>query len=136
MNGRPPWYQHFRQSAFREDPEEMMAHVHRAGDADDAVADEGLSAEERYQRLLGPQPGRYRPDVLVVPPDPGIWGADHVHGKDTLLVVEVVSKSSAHDDHEVKPHGCAHGKVPLTGGSHGSGRTGRESDSPLRRTRG
>jgi Uma2 family endonuclease len=63
--------------------------------------------------FLGPQLGRYRPDLLVVPPDPTLWGKDHVFGKDTLLVVEVVSKSSSLDDHEVKPRGCALGKVPL-----------------------
>jgi Uma2 family endonuclease len=63
--------------------------------------------------FLGPQLGRYRPDLLVVPPKPTLWGDDHVFGKDTLLVAEVVSKSSTHDDHEVKPRGCARGGVPL-----------------------
>lgn len=63
--------------------------------------------------FLGPQLGRYRPDLLVVPPKPTLWGEDHVFGKDTLLVAEVVSKSSAHDDHEIKPQGCARGGVPL-----------------------
>jgi Uma2 family endonuclease len=63
--------------------------------------------------FLGPQLGRYRPDVLVVPPNPLRWGQDHVFGSATLLVVEVVSPSSAHDDHETKPRGCARGGVPL-----------------------
>jgi Uma2 family endonuclease len=63
--------------------------------------------------FLGPQLARYRPDLLVVPPDPKRWGDDHVHGEDTVLVAEVVSRSSAHDDHETKPRGCALGKVPL-----------------------
>lgn len=63
--------------------------------------------------FLGSQLGRYRPDILVVPPNPPRWGKDHVFGNSTLLVVEVVSPSSAHDDHEKKPLGCARGEVPL-----------------------
>jgi Uma2 family endonuclease len=77
------------------------------------MTERGWEAWNDVALFLGPQLGRYRPDVLVVPPDPGLWGNDHVFGKDTLLVVEVVSKSSGHDDHEVKPRGCALGKVPL-----------------------
>ncbi|GLY84255.1 Uma2 family endonuclease [Actinoallomurus iriomotensis] len=77
------------------------------------VTERGWKVWNDVALFLGPQLGRYRPDVLVVPPDPGLWGEDHVFGKDTLLVAEVVSKSSAHDDHEVKPRGCARGKVPL-----------------------
>lgn len=77
------------------------------------MTERGWEAWNDVALFLGPQLGRYRPDVLVVPPDPGLWGNDHVFGKDTLLVVEVVSKSSGHDDHEVKPRGCAAGKVPL-----------------------
>ncbi|MGI5226538.1 Uma2 family endonuclease [Actinoallomurus sp. CA-142502] len=77
------------------------------------MTERGWEAWNDVALFLGPQLGRYRPDVLVVPPDPGLWGEDHVFGKDTLLVAEVVSKSSAHDDHEVKPRGCARGKVPL-----------------------
>lgn len=63
--------------------------------------------------FLGPQLARYRPDLLVVPSDPKRWGEDHVHGEDTILVAEVVSRSSEHDDHVAKPRGCALGKVPL-----------------------
>ncbi|GLY72753.1 Uma2 family endonuclease [Actinoallomurus iriomotensis] len=77
------------------------------------MTERGWEAWNDVALFLGPQLGRYRPDVLVVPPDPGLWGEGHVFGKDTLLVAEVVSKSSAHDDHEVKPRGCARGKVPL-----------------------
>lgn len=33
-------------------------------------------------------------------------------GNATLLVVEVVSKSSVRDDHEIKPRACARGGVP------------------------
>lgn len=62
---------------------------------------------------LGSQADRYRPDLTVVPARPRMWGKDHVRGDDTLLVVEVVSESSQHDDHVVKPRGCARGKVPL-----------------------
>src|SRR5262245_23878675 len=75
------------------------------------VTERGWKIWNDVALFLGPQLGRYRPDILVVPPDPGLWGEDHVWGKDTLLVVEVVSRSSAHDDHEVKPRGCALGKV-------------------------
>jgi Uma2 family endonuclease len=77
------------------------------------MTERGWEAWNDVALFLGPQLGRYRPDILVVPPDPGLWGDDHVFGKDTLLVAEVVSKSSVHDDHEVKPRGCARGKVPL-----------------------
>lgn len=77
------------------------------------MTERGWEAWNDVALFLGPQLGRYRPDILIVPPDPGLWGDDHVFGKDTLLVAEVVSKSSAHDDHEVKPRGCARGKVPL-----------------------
>jgi Uma2 family endonuclease len=48
-----------------------------------------------------------------VPPNPTLWGNDHVFGKETILVAEVVSPSSAHDDHKTKPRGCARGGVPL-----------------------
>jgi Uma2 family endonuclease len=63
--------------------------------------------------FLGSQRDRYRPDLTVVPAKPRMWDADNVHGEDTLLVVEVVSPSSQHDDHVVKPRECALGKVPL-----------------------
>ncbi|GAA4639671.1 hypothetical protein GCM10023196_102230 [Actinoallomurus vinaceus] len=63
--------------------------------------------------FLGPQVDRYRPDLLVVPQDPPKWGDDHVFGNATYLVVEVVSKSSVRDDHEIKPRTCARGGVPL-----------------------
>jgi Uma2 family endonuclease len=63
--------------------------------------------------FLGPQRDRYRPDLTVVPARPRMWGEDHVHADDTLLVVEVVSHSSKHDDDVVKPLECARGGVPL-----------------------
>ncbi|MEU9884863.1 Uma2 family endonuclease [Sphaerisporangium sp. NPDC051011] len=63
--------------------------------------------------FLGPQMDRYRPDVTVVPADPPMWQPDEVYGHATRLVVEVVSKSSAHDDHVVKPAQCALAGVPL-----------------------
>lgn len=78
-----------------------------------AMTERGWEAWQGVALFLGPQLGRYRPDLLVVPPNPTQWGDDHVYGKDTLLVAEVVSKSSVRDDHEVKPLGCARGKVPL-----------------------
>ena len=77
------------------------------------MTERGWEAWNDIALFLGPQLGRYRPDILVVPPEPALWGKDHVFGEDTLLVGEVVSKSSGHDDHEVKPRGCAAGKVPL-----------------------
>jgi Putative restriction endonuclease len=52
--------------------------------------------------FLGPQQDRYRPDLTVVPPKPRMWGSDHVHGDQVLLVVEVVSPSSVTDDHSIK----------------------------------
>jgi Uma2 family endonuclease len=63
--------------------------------------------------FLGPQMDRYRPDATVVPADAPTWQPDEVYGHAALLVVEVVSKSSAHDDHFVKPGKCAIAGVPL-----------------------
>ncbi|MET8143157.1 Uma2 family endonuclease [Sphaerisporangium sp. NPDC005288] len=63
--------------------------------------------------FLGPQMDRYRPDLTVVPANPPMWGSDQVHGYASLLAVEVVSKSSVHDDHVTKPKNCAAGGVPL-----------------------
>jgi Uma2 family endonuclease len=63
--------------------------------------------------FLGAQSDHYRPDLTVVPREPRMWGNDHVHGDNTLLVVEIVSERSKDDDHTVKPRGCAAGKVPL-----------------------
>jgi Uma2 family endonuclease len=63
--------------------------------------------------FLGPQKDRYRPDLTVVPADPPLWGDNEVHGDGVLLAVEIVSPSSHHDDHNVKPlHLAAYG-VPL-----------------------
>ncbi|GLX02805.1 Uma2 family endonuclease [Microtetraspora sp. NBRC 16547] len=42
-----------------------------------------------------------------------MWSDDHVHADQVLLAVEVVSPSSARDDHEYKPRQCAVGDVPL-----------------------
>ncbi|MFC4588349.1 Uma2 family endonuclease [Sphaerisporangium corydalis] len=63
--------------------------------------------------FLGPQMDRYRPDATVVPAHPPMWQPDEVYGHATHLVAEVVSKSSAHDDHVVKPGACAVAGVPL-----------------------
>ncbi|WP_424535944.1 Uma2 family endonuclease [Sphaerisporangium viridialbum] len=63
--------------------------------------------------FLGPQMDRYRPDATVVPADPPMWQPDEVYGHATHLIVEVVSKSSAHDDHIVKPAKCAVAGIPL-----------------------
>lgn len=62
--------------------------------------------------FLGPQMDRYRPDATVVPADPPMWQPDEVYAHATLLVAEVVSKSSTHDDHIVKPGQCAVAGVP------------------------
>jgi Uma2 family endonuclease len=63
--------------------------------------------------FLGTQRDRYRPDFMVYPIDAPIWGNDHVYGDATLLVAEVVSKSSVDDDHRFKPRNCAAAGVPL-----------------------
>ncbi|GAA0353407.1 Uma2 family endonuclease [Actinoallomurus spadix] len=63
--------------------------------------------------FLGPQEDRYRPDLTVVPAKPKMWAADHVYSDQVLLAVEVVSPSSATDDHQVKPRRYAAGGVPL-----------------------
>jgi Uma2 family endonuclease len=62
---------------------------------------------------MGPQKGRFRPDLTVVPREPRMWGKDHIHADDALLVVEVVSVSSVIHDHEVKPQCYAEAGVPL-----------------------
>ncbi|GAB3984558.1 Uma2 family endonuclease [Actinoallomurus acanthiterrae] len=77
------------------------------------VAKRGWEIWQDVALFLGPQVDRYRPELLVVPQDPPKWGDDHVFGNATHLVVEVVSKSSVRDDHEVKPRTCARGGVPL-----------------------
>jgi Uma2 family endonuclease len=77
------------------------------------VTERGWEIWQEVALFLGPQVDRYRPDLLVVPRDPPRWGDDHVYGNATYLVVEVVSKSSVRDDHEVKPRACARGGVPL-----------------------
>ncbi|WP_433182523.1 Uma2 family endonuclease [Actinoallomurus sp. CA-150999] len=77
------------------------------------VAERAWEIWQDVALFLGPQVDRYRPDLLVVPPDPPKWGDDHVFGNATHLVVEVVSKSSVRDDHEIKPRTCARGGVPL-----------------------
>lgn len=63
--------------------------------------------------FLGPQQDRYRPDLTVVPAKPKMWAKDHVHGDQTLLVVEVVSAGSMVDDRQIKPVHYAAGGVPL-----------------------
>lgn len=63
--------------------------------------------------FLGAQRDRYRPDLTVAAADPPLWGDDHIHGDATVLVVEVVSKSSVDDDHHVKPKTYAAAGVPL-----------------------
>jgi Uma2 family endonuclease len=63
--------------------------------------------------FLGTQSDRYIPDLTVVPGRQRMWGKDAIHADDTLLVVEVVSPSSTHDDHTVKPKNCAAARVPL-----------------------
>jgi Uma2 family endonuclease len=77
------------------------------------VTERGWEIWQDVALFLGPQVDRYRPDLMVVPGDPPKWGDDHVFGNATLLVVEVVSKSSVRDDHEIKPRACARGGVPL-----------------------
>ncbi|GAA0329141.1 Uma2 family endonuclease [Actinoallomurus spadix] len=77
------------------------------------VTERGWKIWQDVALFLGPQVDRYRPDLLVVPQDPPRWGDDHVFGNATHLVVEVVSKSSVRDDHEVKPRTCARWGVPL-----------------------
>lgn len=63
--------------------------------------------------LLHIQADRFEPDLIVVPPNPPLWDPSHVYANATLLVAEVVSPSSVHDDHVVKPRACALAGVPL-----------------------
>ncbi|ETK31856.1 Uma2 family endonuclease [Microbispora sp. ATCC PTA-5024] len=77
------------------------------------VASRGWSLWTNIKLFLGPQVDRYIPDLTIVPKDRRMWGEDEVYGASTLLVVEVVSKSSVRDDHVVKPESCAIAGVPL-----------------------
>lgn len=63
--------------------------------------------------FFGSQQDRYRPDLTVVPLKPRMWGADHIHAAEALLVAEVVSRSSADDDHTIKPKKYASAGIPL-----------------------
>jgi Uma2 family endonuclease len=56
---------------------------------------------------------RYEPDLIVAPANRRLWDPSHVYANATLLVAEVVSPSSVHDDHVVKPRNCALAGVPL-----------------------
>ncbi|WP_101787908.1 Uma2 family endonuclease [Nonomuraea indica] len=63
--------------------------------------------------FLGAQQGLLVPDLVIVPRKRRMWGNDAVHGDNTLLVVEVVSPSSVHDDYTFKPGAYALAGVPL-----------------------
>jgi Uma2 family endonuclease len=77
------------------------------------VKDQGWHLWTNIKLFPGPQVDRYIPDLTVVPQEQRMWGDDEVFGDCTLLVVEVVSMSSVHDDRVVKPRGCAAAGVPL-----------------------
>ncbi|MEU4700254.1 Uma2 family endonuclease [Nonomuraea dietziae] len=77
------------------------------------VAANGWKLWTNIKVFLGPQADRYIPDLTIVPRNPHMWGDDEVYGDDTRLVVEVVSPSSVHDDHAVKPREYARAGVPL-----------------------
>lgn len=80
----------------------------------DVIRRQGWKRAQNMSLFLGAQRDRYKPDLIVVPSsDPPLWGKDHVYGDATVLVVEVVSDSSSHDDHNVKPKGYAAAGVPL-----------------------
>jgi Uma2 family endonuclease len=63
--------------------------------------------------FLQAQADRYEPDLIVVPANRRLRDPSHVYANATLLVAEVVSPSSVHDDHVVKPRNCALAGVPL-----------------------
>jgi Uma2 family endonuclease len=77
------------------------------------VGERDWSFSSSISLFLGAQRDRYKPDLTVAPQDPPLWGDDHIHGDATFLVVEVVSRSSSHDDHNVKPKAYAAAGVPL-----------------------
>jgi Uma2 family endonuclease len=77
------------------------------------VTDRDWEIGTNIKLFLGAQADRYIPDLTIVPPHPRMWGDDEVYGEDTNLVVEVVSPSSVHDDHAVKPREYARAGVPL-----------------------
>ncbi|MCG5214442.1 Uma2 family endonuclease [Streptosporangium sp. KLBMP 9127] len=77
------------------------------------VTQQGWEIWQGIILFLGPQMDRYIPDLTVVPEKPRMWGSDHVYADGICLAVEVVSKSSSHDDHVIKPRNCATANVPL-----------------------
>jgi Uma2 family endonuclease len=80
----------------------------------DVIRKRGWKRAQNMSLFLGAQRDRYKPDLIVVPcSDPPLWGKDNVYGDATVLVVEVVSDSSSHDDHNVKPKTYAAAGVPL-----------------------
>jgi Uma2 family endonuclease len=56
---------------------------------------------------------RPQPDLVVAPPDAPQHDDHELFAHGVLLVAEVVSLSSGHDDREFKRDACARGGVPL-----------------------
>lgn len=76
-------------------------------------AEKGWRIYSEAKIFLQAQADRYEPDLIVVPADRRLWDPSHVYANTTLLVVEVVSPGSVHDDHVIKPRNCALAGVPL-----------------------
>lgn len=76
-------------------------------------AEKGWRIYSEAKIFLQAQADWYEPDLIVVPADRRLWDPSHVYANTTLLVVEVVSPSSVHDDHVIKPRNCALAGVPL-----------------------
>ncbi|MEU4830445.1 Uma2 family endonuclease [Streptosporangium sp. NPDC023615] len=75
--------------------------------------EKGWRLYPQVKLLLQVQGDRFEPDLVIVPPDPPLRDPSHIYANATLLVVEVVSPSSVHDDHVVKPRAYALAGVPL-----------------------
>ncbi|WP_326825193.1 Uma2 family endonuclease [Streptosporangium sp. NBC_01756] len=75
--------------------------------------EQGWELLQETKIFLNSQADRYEPDLIAVPATARQWDPNHVYADATFLVVEVVSPSSIHDDHFVKPRNCARAGVPL-----------------------
>jgi Uma2 family endonuclease len=56
---------------------------------------------------------RIEPDLVIVPPEPPMFGDSELFGRGVLLVAEVTSRGNAVRDRFTKPRNCALSGVPL-----------------------
>ncbi|WP_049556873.1 Uma2 family endonuclease [Nonomuraea sp. SBT364] len=77
------------------------------------VAERGWEIWPNISVFIGAEADRYVPDLTVVPQNPVMETDEAVHGRSTVLLVDVVAAGNAYDDHVVKPMSYAPAGVPL-----------------------